>query len=86
MTVGSAPPFPRDPPGSPDRDNPVYDFATTECHPVPQIKVMNDVGNDDLVSSPRLFFLKNFRSLATPAEEWHRYIILGYLFLLTKMA
>ena len=77
MAVGSASPSPHDPPGSPDRDNPVYDFATTEWHEVPQIKDTNDVGNDEIVSSPRPFFLKNFRSLATP-EEWHRYIILGY--------
>jgi hypothetical protein len=72
MTTESAPPFFVDTPASPDRDNPIFDFKTSQWLNPPQLPNMNDNGVQFRTSRP--FFLEEYRTFT----EWHRYQILGY--------
>ena len=75
MTEETAQPFSPDPPESPDRDNPAFDFDTLKWQEAPPI---SEDGGEDSTSlpNPRQQFMTNYRLLATPTE-WNRYIHLG---------
>ena len=76
MTEETAQPFSPDPPESPDRANPDFDFDSTEWHEEPTIV---DGSDDDTMSvtDPRNQSLTNYRSIAS-IIDWNRYIHLGF--------
>ena len=75
MTEVPGPPVDTTQSGTPDFNNPELHIESKEWLDPPNSPL--PVDKNGMISSPRPFFLENFRLTATPFQ-WNRYLLLGY--------